>query len=90
MLSQGVEQDPKFKLNISSFLTLPHLIDGLICTRNCVHSIVIMIDGRGGGRGQEMGYVGWGWMIHITVWVLSHSFFNYALVFCSLISCLFF
>ena len=31
----------------------------------------------------------WGWMIHITVWVLSHSFFNCALVFCSLISCLF-
>ena len=45
MLTQGVEPDPKFKLNISSFLTLPHLIDGLICTRNCVHSIVIMIDG---------------------------------------------
>ena len=85
MLTQGVEQDPKFKLNISSFLTLPHLIDGLICTRNCVHSIVIMIDGGG-----EMGYVGWGWMIHITVWVLSHSFFNCALVFCSLISRLFF
>ena len=36
MLTQGVEPDPKFKLNISSFLTLPHLIDGLICTRNSV------------------------------------------------------
>ena len=60
MLTQGVEPDPKFKLNISSFLTLPHLIDGLICTRNCVHSIVIMIDGGVGGGGvgelgREMG-----------------------------------
>ena len=32
--------DPKCKLNISSFLTHPHLLDSLICTRNSV-SIVL-------------------------------------------------
>ena len=34
MLTQGPEQNLKCKLNISSFLTLPHLLDCLICTRN--------------------------------------------------------
>ena len=58
MLTQGVEPDPKFKLNISSFLTLPHLIDGLICTRNSVSiplSLGLMGDGGGGGGKREMG-----------------------------------
>ena len=36
MLTQGPAPDPKCKLNILSFLTLPHLLDGLICTRNSV------------------------------------------------------
>ena len=34
--------DPKCKLNISSFLTLSHLLDCLICTRNFV-SIVLLL-----------------------------------------------
>ena len=34
--------DPKCKLNISSFLTLSHLLDCLICTRNSV-SIVLLL-----------------------------------------------
>ena len=57
MLTQGPALDPKCKLIISSFLTLPHLLDCLICTRN-VMSIVLLLQimevwdrsrGRGGG-----------------------------------------
>ena len=80
--------DPKCELNISSFVTLPHLLDCLICTRNSV-SIVLLswMMGRwhrlvgGGGR-----------LIHIRGWVLSHSllFFTCAFAFCSLLSCLIF
>ena len=42
MLTQGPAPDPKFKLNISSFLTFPHLLECLICTRNSV-SIVLLL-----------------------------------------------
>ena len=42
MLTQGPAPDPKCKLNISSFLALPHLLDCLICTRNSV-SIVLLL-----------------------------------------------
>ena len=42
MLSQGPAPAPKCKLNISSFLTLPHLLDCLICIRNSV-SIVLLL-----------------------------------------------
>ena len=43
MLTQGpAAPDPKCKLNISSFLTLPHLSDCLICSRNSV-SIVLLL-----------------------------------------------
>ena len=42
MLTQGPAPDPKCKLNISSFLTLPHLLDCLICTMNSV-SIVFLL-----------------------------------------------
>ena len=42
MLTQGPAPDPKCKLNISSFLTLPHLLDCLICTKN-VMSIVLLL-----------------------------------------------
>ena len=42
MLTQGPAPDPKGKLNISSFLTLPHFLDCLICTRNYV-SIVLLL-----------------------------------------------
>ena len=54
MLTQGHAPDPKCKLNISSFLTLPHVLDCLICSRNSV-SIVLLLsmmwDGIGGGGG---------------------------------------
>ena len=42
MLAQGATQGPKSKLNISSFITLPHLLDCLISTRNYV-SIVLLL-----------------------------------------------
>ena len=42
MLTQGPTPDPKCKLNISSFLTLPHLLDCPICTRNSV-SVVLLL-----------------------------------------------
>ena len=42
MLTQGPTPDPKCKLNISSFLTLPHLLDFLISTRNSI-SIVLLL-----------------------------------------------
>ena len=41
MVTQGPAPDPKCKLNISLFLTLPHLLDCLICTKNSV-SIVLL------------------------------------------------
>ena len=42
MLTQGPTADPQCKLNISSFVTLPHLLDCLICTRNSI-SIALLL-----------------------------------------------
>ena len=47
MLTQRPAPDPKFKLIISSFLTLPHLFDSLVCTRNAM-SIVLLVKMMGG------------------------------------------
>ena len=47
MLTQGPAPDPKCKLNISSFLTLPHLSDSFICTRHPI-SIVLLLQMMGG------------------------------------------
>ena len=48
MLTQESPQHPKCKLNMSSFLTLPHLLDSLICTRNsiCIVFLLKMVGGR--------------------------------------------
>ena len=43
--------DPKCKLNISSFLTVPHLLDCLVCTRNSVSILFLLWMMGGGGRG---------------------------------------
>ena len=48
------------KLNISSFLTLPHLLDFLICTRNSV-SIVLLLWMMGGWNRLGVGGGGDGW-----------------------------
>ena len=47
MLTQGPAPDPKCKLIMSSFLTLPHLLDCLICTRNAM-PIVLLLQMMGG------------------------------------------
>ena len=60
MLTQEPAPDPKYKLIISSFLTLPHLLDWVICTRNAMYIVLLlqmMEDGIGGG--------GEGWNIYI-------------------------
>ena len=57
----GPAPDPKCKLIISSFLTLPHLLDCLICTRNAM-PIVLLLQMMGG-------WDRWGWLIYIRVWV---------------------
>ena len=78
LLTQGPAPDPKCKLNISSFLTLPHLSDYLICTGNSM-SIVLLLqmvggwDRWGGGEG-EGGCSSF------------FFFFTCALVLCSLVS----
>ena len=47
MLTQGPAPDPKCKLNISSFLTLPHLSDCLNFYQEFyVHCVVITKDGE--------------------------------------------
>ena len=55
MLTQGPAPDPEYKLIISSFLTLSHLLDFPVCIRNAM-SIVLSL--------QIMG--GWDrWVVHL-------------------------
>ena len=51
ILTQGPTPDPKCKLITSSFLTLPRLLDCLICTRNAM-SIVLLLQMIEGGIGR--------------------------------------
>ena len=46
MLTKGPTPDPKCKLIIPPFLTLPHLLECLICTRNAM-SIVLLLQMMG-------------------------------------------
>ena len=55
MMTQGSAPDPKCKLNILSFLSLPHLSDCLIYSRNSM-SIVLLLQMIGDG-------IGAGWLI---------------------------
>ena len=88
-LSEGPTPDPKCKLNISSFLTFPHLLDCLICTKNSV-SIVLLLRMMGGWNRWGVvdlyqgvgGGTGGGYYLIV--------FFICAFVFWSLMSCLFF
>ena len=80
ILTQGPTPDPKCKLIISPFLSLPHLLDCLICTRNAM-SIILLFQLMGDGLGGE-------WLIYIRVWVgnrgrvSSYSFFSVFLYVC--------
>ena len=61
LLTQGPVPDLNCKLNISSFLTLSHLLDCLICTTNSVSLALLlwmMGDGIGGG-GWSISGCGW-------------------------------
>ena len=42
MLSQGLAPNPKGKLNISSVITPPHLLDCLISTMNSVSILFLL------------------------------------------------
>ena len=62
MLTQGPAPDPKCKLNISSFLTLPHLSDYLIRLPHSM-SVVLLLQMMGrwvrcGGAGGGGGWCG--------------------------------
>ena len=85
MLTQGPTPDPKCKLIISPFLSLPHLLDCLICTRNAM-SIVLLLQLMGDGLGGE-------WFVYIRVWVGNGGwvssyifFFCFFVCFCILLS----
>ena len=79
MLTQEPTPDPKCKVIILSSLTLPHLLNYLICTRNAM-SIVLLLQMMEGG----WFILGCGW--EDRGWVLSYSFcfFSCAFVFCCL------
>ena len=83
MLTQACTPDLKCKLNISSFLALPHLLDCPICTSNSM-SIVLLLQMIGDGIGR-------GWLIYIRMSVGGGgdrkcylNFFSCTFVFCSL------
>ena len=84
ILTQGHESDPKCKLIISSFVTLPHLLDCLICTRNAM-SIVLLLKTMGGRIRWVMFDLYWGVgrgtgsRYHLIAFV----FFSCAFAFCS-------
>ena len=61
MLTQGSAPDPKFKLNISSFLALLHPLYCLICAKDVI-IIGLLLQMISGGK------VG-GWFVYVWVWV---------------------
>ena len=80
ILTQRPTPDPGCKLNISSFLRLPHLLDCLICTRNSMSKSYYYK-----WWGNEIG--GGGWFISECRlkdkrWILSESCFYLCFCFC--------
>ena len=65
MLTQGPAPDLKCNLIISTFLTLPHLLDCLICTCSLYYYKQWGYGIGGGGEGERGGR----WWIYIRVWV---------------------
>ena len=81
MLTQGHAPDPKCKLNISSFLTLPHLLDCLICTRTSVSTVLLVWMMGGWDRwGVVDSYQGLGGGTGGWYYLISHSFFHFSCV----------
>ena len=61
MLTYKPTPDLKWKLNLSSFITLPHLLDCLNFYQEfCVHCIPTMM---------MPGWDRWGWLIYRSLWV---------------------
>ena len=74
ILAEGSTPDPKCKLDISSFLTLPHLLDLSHLYQECYdHCIFIMNDGVGVCVCVCVWGVGGGWLIHTRVWMGGHG-----------------
>ena len=65
MLTQGPTPNPMCKLNVSSFLTLPHLLDCFSCTRNSVFIVLFL----GIMWGWDRWRGGGAWLFHIRLWV---------------------
>ena len=74
MLTQGPAPDRKCKLNISSTLTLPPLLDCLICARNSM-SILLLLQMLGDGMVIFLSRYGWG----VKGWVLPYRFWGFLL-----------
>ena len=80
MLTQGPAPDPKCKLNISSFLTLPHSSLCLICANDMVIVLLLQIMGGWKVGGRE-------WFIDVRVWVGDSGWVSYFLFFFVLFLC---
>ena len=86
MLTQGLVPDPNCKLNISSFPTLLHVLDCLICAKN----IIIIVcyckwwEDENLGGGSHM--LGFEW--EDRWWVVSY-FLYLLLYFCAVVNCCF-
>ena len=77
----------KCKLIISSVLTLPHLLDCLICTRNTMTVVVLLQMMRGNEVAGGGGWFILGYELGYREWVSAYSFccfFSCAFVICSL------
>ena len=61
MLTQGLAPDPKCKLNIPSFFTLPHSSYCLVCAKVIMITVVTANDGRIGRLGDGSFMLGFGW-----------------------------
>ena len=87
MLTQGPAPDPKCKLNIPSFLTLPHPLYHLICTKD-IMVFVLLLQMMGGWEGW-----GGGWFIYVRVWVKGQGvgiiFFPSFVLLCAVVKCSF-
>ena len=84
MLTQGPAPDPRYKLNIISFLTLLHSLHCLICTKDIMNMLLQVMGGwevwvffyicQGVGGGQGVGVI---------------FFFYFLFCFCAVVNCSF-
>ena len=79
MLTQGCASDLKCKLNNSSFLTLLHPLDCLICAKD-IMNIVLLLQMMQGGKVGE-------WFIYVGVWVGGQNMGSYFFIFYCFLCC---